>query len=293
LNQKRFFLEKNLFIFFEKWDVQDEIILRFESKKILFRKASFYFLWKMRRSRWDNTEIWIRKDSFSKEIFLFPFYVEIFKTRWYLESKSLISSQGDSIHHHSIHLKATAFIITLFISLTILTFLTFLTFLIFLIHLLLYSCWNGNSLTSLNWWLRLGEKTIYRISESDDVIPTWCHLNTSLRAWSDCPCIALCACFDCVRQWLIVASLNSQSPLRSYASWVNEKSTIDACSVLDWLSPLGCCSSRVIDDDLDESMSINVDFWLRAWIRLLITISESQGVFVSYKSVFLWHRWSE
>ncbi len=139
MNQRRFFSEKSLFIFFEKRDVQDEITLKFESKRILFRKESFYFLWKMRRSRRDNTEVCIRKNYFSKRIFLLSFYVEIFKTKWYLERKSLISSQDDNIHHHFIHLKTTAFIIILFISFIILIFLIFLTFLIFLIHLLLYS----------------------------------------------------------------------------------------------------------------------------------------------------------
>jgi hypothetical protein len=66
---------------------------------------------------------------------------------------------------------------------------------------------------NLSWLMvTAGGEDYNRISESGDVIPTWCHPNTPLRAWPDCPCIALCVCFDCVRQWLIVASLNSQSP---------------------------------------------------------------------------------
>ncbi len=142
MKQKEFFFEKNFFIFFEKRDVQDEITLKFESERILFRKESFYFLWEMRRSRRDNIEVCIKKNYFSKRIFLLFFYVEIFKTRWYLKRKSLISFQDDSIHHHFIHFKTTAFIIILFISLIILIFLIFfifLIFLIFLIHLLLYN----------------------------------------------------------------------------------------------------------------------------------------------------------
>ncbi len=64
-----------------KWDVQDEIILRFELKKILSRKAFFYILWKMRRSRRDTSEIWIKKNSFSKSIFLFFSKNETFKMK--------------------------------------------------------------------------------------------------------------------------------------------------------------------------------------------------------------------
>ncbi len=48
---------------------QEEIILIFESKRILFRKESSYFFWRMRRSKRDNIEIWIKKNSFLKRIF--------------------------------------------------------------------------------------------------------------------------------------------------------------------------------------------------------------------------------
>jgi hypothetical protein len=128
-----------------------------------------------------------------------------------------------------------------------------------------YYVGNGNSITSLDWWLRLGEKTIYRISEPDDVTPMMSSQHSPSRvAWLpvySCRCMAPPDRLDLrPARWPIVTSLNSQSPLRSYASWVDEKSTIDACSVLDWLSPLGCCSPRVIDDGLDGPMPLYKGF---------------------------------
>ncbi len=78
----------------------------------------------------------------------------------------------------------------------------------------------------------------------------WCHLNMMSSQHSPSSVTWLPVYSSPWLFWFAFDKMTHCSLVKltiiasSYASWVNEKSTIDACSILDWLSLLDCCSSR-------------------------------------------------